>query len=186
MPRDYQVLPGVPWSTLAVISAGGVIGALARYWLIVAFPEPGGAFVWPVFWINVTGSLLIGVVVVLATEIRRISRLFRPFLATGVLGGFTTFSTYVSGMQHQLAAGSPRTALAYGAATVIGALAAAWCGVRMTTAMVGVARRVSSGVVTADGPPSPDQDRSRGRGRGDGQTMLPADPDVEPAGGESR
>jgi len=44
MPRDYQVLPDVPWSVLGVISAGGVIGALARYGLIAEFPEPDRAF----------------------------------------------------------------------------------------------------------------------------------------------
>jgi CrcB protein len=140
MPADHKVLPGVPWATLGVISAGGVIGALARYGLIAAFPEPDVAFVWPVFWINVTGCLLIGIVVV-TTEVRRAHRLLRPFLATGVLGGFTTFSTYVAGMQHELAAGAPRTALLYGAVTVVAALAAAWCGVRFGVRTVGLARR---------------------------------------------
>jgi fluoride exporter len=130
----------MPWRVLAVISVGGVLGALARYGIIVAFPEPAAAFVWPVFWINVVGCLLIGIVIVLATEIRKVPRLVRPFLATGVLGGFTTFSTYITGMQHELAAGAPRTALFYGAATVIVALAAAWCGISATTAAVGWAR----------------------------------------------
>jgi fluoride exporter len=134
----------MPWRVLAVISAGGVIGAVARYGIIEAFPEPNAAFVWPVFWINVIGCLLIGIVIVLATEVRNVPRLVRPFLATGVLGGFTTFSTYISGMQHELAAGAPRTALLYGAATVVAALAAAWCGIGATTAVVGWARTAES------------------------------------------
>jgi CrcB protein len=140
----------MPWRVLAVISAGGVIGALARYGIIVTFPEPDAAFVWPVFWINVTGCLLIGIVIVLATEIRAVPRLVRPFLATGVLGGFTTFSTYITGMQHELAAGAPRTALLYGAATAIVALAAAWLGIWATTAALGWAR--------ASLPLDPDED----------------------------
>jgi CrcB protein len=147
----------MPWRVLAVISVGGVIGALARYGLIVAYPEPDAAFVWPVFWINVTGCLLIGIVIVLATEIRSVHRLVRPFLATGVLGGFTTFSTYITGMQRELSAGAPRTALLYGAATVLCALTAAWCGIAATTSVVGWTR-----------------------------AALPMDPDVEEAEESSR
>ena len=44
---------GTPWSVLAVISAGGVLGALARYGLGVAFPAGPGRFPWATFGINV-------------------------------------------------------------------------------------------------------------------------------------
>jgi CrcB protein len=121
-------------STLAVVSIGGVLGALARYGLQSAFPSRPGGFDWATFAINVSGCLLIGIVVVFATESGRAHPLLRPFLATGVLGGFTTFSTYVVGIQRGLPAGAPRTALAYGAGTAIAALAAAWVGVRAATA----------------------------------------------------
>jgi CrcB protein len=122
--------------TLAVVSAGGVIGALARFGLQSAFPSSAGGFDWVTFGINVSGCLLIGIVVVFATESRRAHRLLRPFLATGVLGGFTTFSSYVVGMQRELSAGAPRTALAYGAGTAIAALAAAWAGIRIADRVV--------------------------------------------------
>lgn len=148
----------MPWRVLAVISVGGVIGALARYGIIVAFPEPGAAFVWPVFWINVVGCLLIGIVIVLATEIKKVPRLVRPFLATGVLGGFTTFSTYITGMQHELAAGAPRTALLYGAATAVVALAAAWSGIWAMTAVVGWARAALPLDPDIDEPAGPVED----------------------------
>lgn len=136
MPRDYHVLPGVPWDTLGAISAGGVLGALARYGIQSAYPMPASGFDWPTFWINASGCFLIGIVIVFATESGRAHRLLRPFLATGVLGGFTTFSTYVVGMQRELAAGAPRTALAYGAGTALAALAAAWAGVRLGNRLV--------------------------------------------------
>jgi len=48
-----------------------------------------------------------------------------------VLGGNTTFSTYIVDIQRALVAGAPRTALLYGAATLVGALAAAWAGMRI-------------------------------------------------------
>lgn len=126
--------------TVAVISIGGVLGALARFGLTSAFPVAAGRFDWAVFGINVIGCFLIGLVIVLVTESRRANHLLRPFLATGVLGGFTTFSTYVVGMQRDLSAGAPRTALAYGAGTAVAALAAAWAGIRAANAMVSARR----------------------------------------------
>ena len=123
-------------STLAVVSIGGVLGALTRYGLQSAFPSPSDGFGWATFAINVSGCLLIGMVIVFATESSWAHPLLRPFLATGVLGGYTTFSTYVVGMQRELSAGAPRTALAYGAATAIAALAAAWAGMRAATTVI--------------------------------------------------
>jgi CrcB protein len=122
--------------TLAVVSAGGVTGALGRYGLQSAFPSSAGGFDWVTFGINVSGCMMIGIVVVFATESGRAHRLLRPFLATGVLGGFTTFSSYVVGMQRELSAGAPRTALVYGAGTAIAALAAAWAGVCIANRLV--------------------------------------------------
>jgi fluoride exporter len=140
VPREVGALSDMPWATLAVISAGGVLGALARYGLTVAFPAPDGRFNWAVFAINVSGCLLIGIVIVLVTESREAHHLIRPFLATGVLGGFTTFSTYIVGIQHDLTAGAPRTALVYAAATAVAALAAAWAGIRLATVIIAAAR----------------------------------------------
>lgn len=154
MSRDYRVLPGVPWGTLAVISAGGVLGALARYALQSEFPSAASGFDWATFGINVSGCLLIGIVIVFAAESRRAHRLLRPFAATGILGGFTTFSTYIVGMQRALSAGAPRTALAYGAGTALAALAAAWAGIGLANWVVGVVRGPAS---------SPDPDPATAR-----------------------
>jgi fluoride exporter len=127
------------WRMLAVISAGGVLGALARYGLTSAFPSPPTGFDWAVFGINVAGCFFIGIVIVLLTESRQAHYLIRPFLATGVLGGFTTFSTYIVGVQRAVIAGAPRTALLYAAATPVVALAAAWAGIRLAAAVTGPA-----------------------------------------------
>jgi CrcB protein len=132
------------WPTVAAISAGGVLGALARYGLIVAFPQPDGAFAWPVFWINVTGSFLIGALIALPQA----HPLLRPFLTTGALGGYTTFSTYITGVQHQLSAGEPRTALLYAGSTLIFAVAAAWAGAQAATLTID---RIRPAAGTGDG-----------------------------------
>src|SRR5690606_18504892 len=56
------------WTTPAVISLGGVLGALACHGLEVAFPHPPGGFPWATFATNVTGCLLIGVLMAVITE----------------------------------------------------------------------------------------------------------------------
>src|SRR5437763_10088263 len=79
---------------VGVIAAGGALGALARYGVSLALPTQPGHFPWGTFAINVVGCALIGVLMVLIMEVWSAHRLLRPFLGVGVLGGFTTFSTY--------------------------------------------------------------------------------------------
>lgn len=123
---------GVAWPVLAVISAGGVAGALARYGLTEAFPPATDRFAWATFGINVSGCLLIGALMVLVSDVWPTRRLLLPFVGTGVLGGYTTFSTYIADIQGLLAAGAARTALAYLVGTLLAALAAVYAGVTLT------------------------------------------------------
>lgn len=139
-PRLNRRLPRVPWLVLAVIAAGGAIGSLARYALLYAFPHRPGGFGWAAFAINVSGCLIIGVLMVLVTEARPAHRLARPFLATGVLGGYTSFSTYLVDTQRALLAGAPAVALLYAAGTMAAAVAAAWAGIRVTRALTRMPR----------------------------------------------
>ncbi|MCP2341326.1 fluoride efflux transporter FluC [Actinomadura rupiterrae] len=138
VPEQRRELARAPWTTLGAISAGGMIGALARYGLGAAFPHDPGAFDWATFGINVSGCLLIGVLMVMITQVLRPHPLLRPFLGVGVLGGFTTFSTALVEVQKSVEDGSSGTALAYLAATLVAALAAVWTGVRLTRAIAGV------------------------------------------------
>lgn len=121
-----------PWAILGVVSVGGALGSLARYGVAAAWPHAPGAFPWATFTINVTGCLLIGVLMVLITEVWAAHRLLRPFLGTGVLGGYTTFSTYTVDTQQLVAAGAARTGLLYLAGTLVGALAAVYAGISLT------------------------------------------------------
>lgn len=81
------------------VAIGGAIGAVLRWEL--ARGVVGDGFPWATFIANVSGSLVLGVVLVVGEVIGRSAgsvqwhRLWRPFMATGVLGGFTTFSTFV-------------------------------------------------------------------------------------------
>ncbi|MET9452308.1 fluoride efflux transporter CrcB [Streptomyces cinerochromogenes] len=111
---------------VAVVAAGGALGAVARYALTLAWPTPPGGFPWATFWTNVSGCAAMGVLMVLVTEVWAAHRLLRPFLGTGVLGGFTTFSTYAVDTRGLVDAGRPDLGLAYLAATLLAALAAVW------------------------------------------------------------
>ncbi|MGI8336247.1 fluoride efflux transporter FluC [Actinomadura scrupuli] len=141
VPRQRAGPRRAPWPTLAAISAGGILGALARAGVSAMFPHPAGSFGWATFWINVAGCALIGVLMVAITEVGQAHPLVRPFVGVGVLGGFTTFSTYVVDIQRAVAAGAPGTALAYLAGTAAAALAAVYTGVHGTRSFVRYRRR---------------------------------------------
>jgi CrcB protein len=118
--------------TIAVVAAGGALGALARYGLLLAWPTRPGAFPWGTFAINVAGCFAIGVLMVIVTELRPAHPLVRPFLGTGVLGGFTTFSAYAEELRALLRPEWMVTAVLYLAGTVLAALAATVAGMRLT------------------------------------------------------
>ncbi len=119
-----------PWHAqapvVAVVALGGAAGATARYAASLWWPTDGGAFPWTTLWVNVVGCAVIGVFMVVITEVRAAHRLVRPFFGTGVLGGFTTFSTYAVDARQLLAGDQVRTGLLYLAATPLAALTAVW------------------------------------------------------------
>lgn len=124
---------------LAVIAVGGVVGALARYGAGRWLPTAAGSFPWTTWGINVAGCALIGVLLVLVSEVFTTHRLVRPLLGTGVLGGFTTFSTYAVDAQKLVGDGRASVALVYLGATAVAALAAVTVAARAT-------RRVAAAV----------------------------------------
>jgi len=120
----------VKWGLLFL---GGGVGAVARYALglwIEARVGPG--FPWGTFAINVGGCLAIGVVATLADEHLWISPPARLLLVTGLLGGFTTFSTFGLETWQLFEEGRAGLALAYGGASLFAGLAAVGLAVRLT------------------------------------------------------
>ncbi|MFE9913698.1 fluoride efflux transporter FluC [Micromonospora sp. NPDC005553] len=140
VPADRRELTARPATILAAIAAGGALGALARAGLQHAVPHPPTGFPWATFTINTAGCLLIGVLMAVLGHLDGGPPLARPFLGVGVLGGFTTFSTYAVDVQQAIVAGAPVTALTYLAATVLGALVAVALGDAVTA---GLLRRVT-------------------------------------------
>jgi CrcB protein len=116
---------------LGVVALGGAVGACLRYALSLAFPDPTAGFPWTIFAINVTGCLLLALLPASAA-VRRHPHL-PPLLGTGVLGGFTTLSTYAEQTRVLVAAGHVATAAAYVVVTLAACLAAVLVADRFTT-----------------------------------------------------
>lgn len=128
-PRPPHKVPGLmydQWPVVGVVAAGGAAGACARYGAVLLWPQSTGVFPWTTFGVNVTGCAVIGVFMVLITEVWAAHRLVRPFFGTGVLGGYTTFSTYAVEARRLVDAHQAATAAAYTAATLAAALGAVW------------------------------------------------------------
>ncbi len=114
---------------LAAVAAGGGIGSVARYLLSAAFPA-GHGFPSAVFAINVSGCFVLGLLMVYLLDVWPPRRFLRPFLAVGLVGGYTTFSTYAGGVMTLLTGHAPALADAYALSSILAALVAVWCGMK--------------------------------------------------------
>ena len=114
------------WDVLAAIAGGGVVGAEARYGMGELIPHAGAAFPWSTVVINAGGCLLLGVLMAVLLSLRRPPRLARPFLGVGILGGYTTFSTFAVDAERLLLHHRPGMALSYVLVTMAGCAAAVW------------------------------------------------------------
>lgn len=114
---------------VATVAAGGALGALARYAISDAIHITPGSFPWATFWINVAGSLALGLLLLLLVERAPRQHTLRLFLTTGFLGAFTTFSTFAVDADVLAKDGHAGTAVVYVIASVAAGLAAAWVGI---------------------------------------------------------
>lgn len=119
-------------AVLVVVAVGGAIGSLARYGLAQLLPTRPGHFPWATLLTNLSGCFLIGVLMVLISDVWTAHRLVRPLLGTGVLGGYTTFSTYASDIRALLQPDTVGLAFTYLAGTLVGALLAVLAGTWLT------------------------------------------------------
>jgi len=133
---------------VVAVAVGGVIGALARAGISTAVPHPGAAaWPWATFVTNLLGCLVLGVLLDAVdsrhgtwtlTHPRR-ARLARPLLASGVLGGFTTFSTFSVESYGLLRSGAVGPAVLYAVASVVLGVALVMLGRALGSALFGPA-----------------------------------------------
>jgi CrcB protein len=115
--------------SIALVAAGGVVGVVARWWLGGALQRLGGAdFPIGTLGVNVLGSFVLGLVMVLSLERGLVGADLRVLLAIGLCGGFTTMSTFSWETLALLQAGEPGLALANVGLTLAACLAAVWAG----------------------------------------------------------
>jgi CrcB protein len=116
---------------VAAIAAGGALGAPARYGVAQLIHAGAGGFPWATFWTNVSGSLVLGFILILVIDRFPPTRYVRAFFATGFLGAFTTFSTFSNETIALARVGRPGLALLYVSLSIVGGLGAAAIGYRL-------------------------------------------------------
>jgi CrcB protein len=118
-----------------LVALGGAIGAATRYGVSLALPAREGGWPFATFLINVSGSLLIGVLAGWLATRDAAGEPLRLLLGVGVLGGFTTFSAYSLETLRMFERGDLVGASTYAVGSVVAGLAAVAIGLT-------IARRV--------------------------------------------
>jgi CrcB protein len=121
---------------VVALGLGGVAGALSRYFISLAMPTIDGRFPWGTFVINVTGSAVLGFLLILVIEQFPRGRLARPVLGTGFLGAYTTFSTFMVEAVNLVRAGRALIAVTYLVASAVVGLLAMWAGMTVARSLI--------------------------------------------------
>lgn len=134
----------MPPASLLLIAGGGMLGTLIRYGLATAHSVQAGVWPWVTFWINIVGSAVLGALLegLAATGPddgwrRRV----RLAVGTGLLGGFTTYSTFSVEIVTLARAGEPVVATAYALVSVGAGIAAAFGASQAVRALIRTLRR---------------------------------------------
>ena len=118
---------------LLLATMGGAIGAGTRHLVNVGFVRwLGPNFPWSTVFINIVGSTLMGVVIMAVAMRGGGSIELRTFLATGILGGFTTFSAFSLDAYNLLQRGDTVAAFTYVAASVLLSILGLFTGLTLT------------------------------------------------------
>ena len=117
------------FGVLVAIAIGGGIGALARHYLSTAvYQATGTTFPYGIFVVNILGGLIMGIIVELGALKLNFTPEMRAFLTTGILGGFTTFSTFSLDAALLIERGDWTNALIYMVGSVILSVSALFFG----------------------------------------------------------
>ena len=129
--------------TFWAVAFGAALGGVARYYLSSAIQHRVGAtFPWGTLVINVSGSLLLGVLMRYALATPSVSAELRAFLTTGFCGGYTTFSTYSFETATLLEDGQYGRAGTYALASVVLALVATFAGFVLAREVIALREQV--------------------------------------------
>ena len=130
---------------------GGALGALARWAIADALPHSPGAWPWSTLLVNLVGCLALGALLAVLLARYPHSPWLRPFLAVGVLGGFTTYSTFAMDVVRLTGSGHPVLAVAYVLASVLGGACAVVAGLVTARAAIRAADTVDAELRAGEG-----------------------------------
>jgi fluoride exporter len=119
---------GLSPAVLVAIALGGALGTVARFLLDTTFYDSARQFPTTTLVINLSGSLVIGLLIPLVDNFAHRAPLVRPFLIVGLLGGWTTYSTLAVDAVVLAKDGHAAAGILSLVATVIGGLALVTCG----------------------------------------------------------
>ena len=108
---------------------GGGLGSMLRYVTGIILKSNG--FPLATFIINITGSLLIGMILALSMKDHTFSNNWKVFLATGCCGGFTTFSAFSAENLQLMQDGKTFLSIVYITISIIAGIAATWLGFKI-------------------------------------------------------
>lgn len=118
------------WLQLLAIGVGGALGSMARFWVSnQMYHWLGRDFAWGTLVVNVVGSFVIGLLMILMIDKFQASIEMRSFMIVGFLGAFTTFSTFSFETYLYLQSGEINKALFNIGASVIVCIFAVWLGI---------------------------------------------------------
>jgi fluoride exporter len=116
---------------VGAVALGGAIGAPLRYEVALHVASGSAGFPLSTFLINVSGAFVLGLLVTLVAERWPPTRYVRPFFGTGVLGAYTTWSTFMVDSDELIKDGHGPMAILYITATLVAGLGAAVAGIRL-------------------------------------------------------
>lgn len=157
-PHTPPLRPARRARVLAAVFVGGALGTLARDVVERGWPQPAGHFPTATFVVNTTGAFLLGAVLtVLLERYPRRGRRWHPFLCTGVLGGWTTYSSLVVDADSLAKSGHTVVAAGYVATTLV-------CGTVAAALGIGLGRSRLPGLPSAPSAAARTDPRAGARG----------------------
>ncbi|OJT97718.1 MAG: hypothetical protein BGN82_00315 [Alphaproteobacteria bacterium 65-7] len=122
---------------IAAVAAGGGLGSVARYFVSQVQNPTWTGFPYGIFLVNVSGGFVMGVIAELLALRFNVSTEMRAFLTTGIMGGYTTFSTFSLESALLIQRGAIGTAASYVAGSAILSIAALFAGLWVVRAFYG-------------------------------------------------
>lgn len=136
MPR-----PRIDARAVLAVALGGCIGGPLRYAAAQLFPEQSGEIPWAILVVNVLGAALLSILLVFVLEGAWTRPYVREFAGVGILGSFTTFSTWMVQSQTLIDDGDRDLALAYVGGSLLLGLLAAVAGLALGRSLMAARRR---------------------------------------------